>query len=148
MLWQGAREALQLPPEGEPALEESSRDGASGPGLRDMQPELGSGQPGLGAEQPGPGAEQQGPGAEQLGLKAEQPAHQQQPPPKRGSRDSSTQRLTPPKVAAARVLLVTAHPDDECMFFSPTLSSLAATGAELWLLCLSTGARRAAGFKP
>lgn len=38
-----------------------------------------------------------------------------------------------------RVLLVTAHPDDECMFFTPTLSSLAAAGAELWLLCLSTG---------
>ena len=33
-----------------------------------------------------------------------------------------------------------AHPDDECMFFGPTLASLAAAGAELWLLCLSVGA--------
>lgn len=35
---------------------------------------------------------------------------------------------------------MTAHPDDECMFFAPTVMSLAAAGAELWLLCLSLGA--------
>ena len=40
------------------------------------------------------------------------------------------------------MLLVTAHPDDECMFFAPTVTSLVARGAELWLLCLSTGPRR------
>ena len=39
----------------------------------------------------------------------------------------------------SNVLLVTAHPDDECMFFTPTMSSLAASGARLSLLCLSTG---------
>ena len=42
--------------------------------------------------------------------------------------------------APPTVLLVTAHPDDECMFFAPTLASLVATDAELWLLCLSLGA--------
>lgn len=48
-----------------------------------------------------------------------------------------------------RVLLVTAHPDDECMFFGPTLVRLlgheiASTGKigerTVKLLCLSTGA--------
>ncbi|XP_064383329.1 N-acetylglucosaminyl-phosphatidylinositol de-N-acetylase-like isoform X2 [Halichondria panicea] len=38
------------------------------------------------------------------------------------------------------VLLVTAHPDDECMFFAPTLLSIAATSnTKVVLLCLSIG---------
>jgi len=35
------------------------------------------------------------------------------------------------------VLLVTAHPDDECMFFTPMLTAL--QHANLHILCLSTG---------
>lgn len=42
---------------------------------------------------------------------------------------------------ALRALFVTAHPDDEAMFFSPTILSLAQ--AQLWLLCGSTGERGA-----
>lgn len=38
-----------------------------------------------------------------------------------------------------RVLLVTAHPDDEAMFFGPTILGLLAAGADLYLLCLSSG---------
>ena len=39
-----------------------------------------------------------------------------------------------------RILLITAHPDDECMFFAPTVLSLACSvRAELFLLCLSEG---------
>lgn len=37
------------------------------------------------------------------------------------------------------VLLVTAHPDDECMFFSPVLLSLCKKGIPVDLLCLSSG---------
>ncbi|XP_070598929.1 N-acetylglucosaminyl-phosphatidylinositol de-N-acetylase isoform X2 [Erythrolamprus reginae] len=40
-------------------------------------------------------------------------------------------------VQATRVLFVTAHPDDEAMFFAPTI--LAMKSASLWLLCGSTG---------
>ena len=48
----------------------------------------------------------------------------------------------------ARVLLLTAHPDDECLFFTPTVSSLLALpsasglsghSVELYSLCLSVG---------
>ncbi|CAJ1361157.1 unnamed protein product [Effrenium voratum] len=38
-----------------------------------------------------------------------------------------------------RVTLVVAHPDDEAMFFWPVLSQLQASGAEISVLCLSTG---------
>ena len=39
-----------------------------------------------------------------------------------------------------RILLITAHPDDECMFFAPTILSLGrSVRAELFLLCLSEG---------
>ena len=39
-----------------------------------------------------------------------------------------------------RILLITAHPDDECMFFAPTIMSLGrSVRAELFLLCLSEG---------
>uniref|UniRef100_T1J5C2 N-acetylglucosaminylphosphatidylinositol deacetylase n=1 Tax=Strigamia maritima TaxID=126957 RepID=T1J5C2_STRMM len=38
-----------------------------------------------------------------------------------------------------RVLFVIAHPDDECMFFGPTVVQLHHKGCELHLLCLSSG---------
>lgn len=39
-----------------------------------------------------------------------------------------------------RVLIVTAHPDDECMFFGPTILSLAKrSNCTIYLLCLSNG---------
>jgi N-acetylglucosaminylphosphatidylinositol deacetylase len=38
-----------------------------------------------------------------------------------------------------KVLLVTAHPDDECMFFAPTLLALGPVAAEVHNLCLSVG---------
>ena len=38
------------------------------------------------------------------------------------------------------VLVVTAHPDDECMFFAPTILQLVQeANTKLNLLCLSTG---------
>jgi hypothetical protein len=37
-------------------------------------------------------------------------------------------------------LLLTAHPDDEAMFFSPTLRALSGAGWDVHGLCLSTGA--------
>lgn len=40
---------------------------------------------------------------------------------------------------ANRVLLVTAHPDDETIFFSPTISGILASGKVIYLMCLSTG---------
>lgn len=40
-----------------------------------------------------------------------------------------------------RVLIVIAHPDDECMFFGPTIYKLTRDDqTQLYLLCLSTGA--------
>ena len=44
-----------------------------------------------------------------------------------------------PKSTPKRVLLVTAHPDDECMFFGPTIAHLIREGHEVFILCLSTG---------
>ena len=38
-----------------------------------------------------------------------------------------------------RVLLVTSHPDDETMFFGPTIQTLIRTGSEMHVLCLSSG---------
>lgn len=39
-----------------------------------------------------------------------------------------------------RVLLLTAHPDDECMFFAPTLLALRdRVSVEVFSLCLSVG---------
>lgn len=40
---------------------------------------------------------------------------------------------------AKRVLIVVAHPDDECMFFGPTIFRLCEQGADVHLLCLSNG---------
>lgn len=36
-------------------------------------------------------------------------------------------------------VLVIAHPDDESMFFLPTIQNLVSSGETLWLLCLTTG---------
>ncbi len=41
--------------------------------------------------------------------------------------------------SGAGVLLVTAHPDDECMFFAPTILSFRETARPPFLLCLSQG---------
>lgn len=38
----------------------------------------------------------------------------------------------------ARALLVIAHPDDEAMFFSPTILALLAKSCRVFVLCLST----------
>ncbi|GBP94904.1 N-acetylglucosaminyl-phosphatidylinositol de-N-acetylase [Eumeta japonica] len=38
-----------------------------------------------------------------------------------------------------RVLVVIAHPDDECMFFGPTIFRLCEQGADVHILCLSNG---------
>lgn len=38
-----------------------------------------------------------------------------------------------------RALLVVAHPDDECMFFAPTIRCLRQQGYTLSLVCLSNG---------
>jgi N-acetylglucosaminylphosphatidylinositol deacetylase len=51
---------------------------------------------------------------------------------------------------SGNILLLTAHPDDECMFFAPTILALVAlgqkissdgtnTGSSLYSLCLSAG---------
>lgn len=41
-----------------------------------------------------------------------------------------------------RILIVIAHPDDECMFFAPTILNLRQCGQyDLYLLCLSSGIR-------
>ena len=41
----------------------------------------------------------------------------------------------------SKILLITAHPDDESMFFSPFLTYLTQHGlsSNLYILCLSTG---------
>ena len=41
--------------------------------------------------------------------------------------------------ARIRALIVTAHPDDECMFFAPTIIRLVELNASVHLLCLSEG---------
>ncbi|KAG2185739.1 hypothetical protein INT43_002174, partial [Umbelopsis isabellina] len=46
-----------------------------------------------------------------------------------------------PYFKQSKILLVTAHPDDECMFFGPTLTNLSAKRLknEIHVLCLSKG---------
>lgn len=60
---------------------------------------------------------------------------------------------TPPSMAilpqsrlpqASRAMLVIAHPDDETMFFTPTIQALIQQGCSVVILCLSIGTRRAA----
>ncbi|XP_068469693.1 uncharacterized protein [Phaseolus vulgaris] len=43
------------------------------------------------------------------------------------------------------VLLVTAHPDDESMFFTPTINFLTSKGHNIQILCLSTGGAEGKG---
>lgn len=43
------------------------------------------------------------------------------------------------RMRSTQALLVTAHPDDECMFFAPTILNLVESKVDLHLLCLSTG---------
>ncbi|KAI8140435.1 putative deacetylase LmbE-like domain-containing protein [Fennellomyces sp. T-0311] len=46
----------------------------------------------------------------------------------------------PSPIDAKNVLILTAHPDDECMFFGPTITALRSMSkARLHVLCLSTG---------
>lgn len=60
---------------------------------------------------------------------------------------NKTKSLTPAsssKNAARNVCLITAHPDDECMFFTPTLLALldqseGSIPSNVFVLCLSTG---------
>lgn len=44
-----------------------------------------------------------------------------------------------PNGADIKALIVTAHPDDECMFFAPTIIRLVELKASVYLLCLSEG---------
>merc|ERR1712086_451758 len=47
--------------------------------------------------------------------------------------------MTVPGCQQVRLLLVTAHPDDECMFFGPALAAYNSSGAVVHWLCLSNG---------
>ena len=48
------------------------------------------------------------------------------------------QQLIPDRIRGLRILIITAHPDDECMFFTPTITSLRRQNL-VQILCLSTG---------
>ena len=50
-----------------------------------------------------------------------------------------TGRYTHGLRAGGRALIVTAHPDDECMFFSPTILATGGLKCHTFLLCLSEG---------
>ena len=50
----------------------------------------------------------------------------------------------PAGLLRASTLLLVAHPDDECMFFGPTVQHLRDWGAALQVVSLSTGAGTAA----
>jgi hypothetical protein len=43
------------------------------------------------------------------------------------------------RLVSSPVLLLIAHPDDEVMFFAPTIRALRRTDAEVKVLCLSNG---------
>ncbi|RKO83766.1 putative deacetylase LmbE-like domain-containing protein [Blyttiomyces helicus] len=47
--------------------------------------------------------------------------------------------LPAPFSTARRILLLTAHPDDECMFFAPTIIRLVEAGVSVHVLCASVG---------
>lgn len=47
--------------------------------------------------------------------------------------------------SGSRTLLVIAHPDDEAMFFAPTVLGLARLRHQVFLLCFSAGRRLQAG---
>lgn len=46
-----------------------------------------------------------------------------------------------------RALLIVAHPDDETMFFAPTLHGLRLSGSAIYMLCISTGNSGGIGVK-
>jgi len=51
-----------------------------------------------------------------------------------------TKRRIRLKVHTGRVLFVTAHPDDESIFFAPTILTLTRSGQyDVFLLCMSSG---------
>ncbi|XP_041519791.1 N-acetylglucosaminyl-phosphatidylinositol de-N-acetylase isoform X4 [Microtus oregoni] len=57
---------------------------------------------------------------------------------------NSAERMRSPEQAGlpgagSRALLVIAHPDDEAMFFAPTVLGLARLGQRVFLLCFSAG---------
>lgn len=70
-------------------------------------------------------------------------------PAQSDSRMSSLPALSPSTALAGNILLLTAHPDDECMFFAPTILALAAPQqpsgsneplkSSLYSMCLSFG---------
>ncbi|KAG6856551.1 hypothetical protein H0H87_003233 [Tephrocybe sp. NHM501043] len=49
------------------------------------------------------------------------------------------QPLQSPLLLKGNVLLLTAHPDDECMFFAPTIRALTRAQTPVYSLCLSIG---------
>lgn len=55
-----------------------------------------------------------------------------------------------PALRNKRICLLIAHPDDEAMFFAPTVMALAnpETGNHIKILCLSSGMRLARPFLP
>lgn len=52
-----------------------------------------------------------------------------------------------PLPVSRRTLFVTAHPDDETMFFAPTIHGVRTSGANIYLLCISTGNMDGLGIK-
>jgi N-acetylglucosaminylphosphatidylinositol deacetylase len=63
---------------------------------------------------------------------------------------TSTLSASFPSLQNKRILLLIAHPDDEAMFFAPTLLALTRpeNGNHVKLLCLSSGMSSATSIKP
>jgi len=61
---------------------------------------------------------------------------------------TSTLSASFPTLQNKRILLLIAHPDDEAMFFAPTLLALARpeNANHIKILCLSSGMHRVASF--
>lgn len=53
--------------------------------------------------------------------------------------ESSCESKKSSKMSVKTCLLVTAHPDDECMFFSPAILDLHRQNVQVFILCLSRG---------
>ncbi len=51
----------------------------------------------------------------------------------------TNRKLRQSNAAAPAVVLITAHPDDEAMFFLPALRSFQQRGYSTYAICLSTG---------
>ena len=49
------------------------------------------------------------------------------------------EKMGPTKEGTRVVLLITAHPDDECMFFSPMLLQSIGAKSQVHVLCLTNG---------